>query len=706
MPVDVLYEIGVEEIPAGSVLPALEQLEAGLAKGLADLRLAHGAIYTYGTPRRLAVLIEGVQEEQEPLVSEIKGPPAAQAFDAEGKPTPVALGFARGRGVEVGALEVRATDKGEFVFARRCEPGRRLTEVLPDLLKTVTLNLTFPKTMRWGGGDLRFARPIRWLVALAGTEVLELEIGGLRAGRCSRGHRILGQKEVPIEQPAAYLEALRNSGVIADHQERREAIVRQAQACAAEIGGQAVLDEKVVTEVNFLVEHPSCLLGSFDPDYLRLPEEVLITVMQGHQKYFPVRDAHGNLLPNFIVVSNAGPEANAAVLAGNERVLRPRLEDARFYLEEDLRRPLAERQADLQQVAFLGGLGSLRDKTERLMALVRWLAERLPDLSVEDRETALRAAELCKCDLVTMMIGDSKLGELQGIIGGHYARLSGESEAVAQAIAEHYLPVGAEDALPASVAGALVSLADKIDNLAAAFRLDLEPTGSADPHGLRRQAMGLIRLVRDRGWGLPWPELVAEALALLPQPPQGVRARPASEAAERVRDFLAQRLEVLWQEEGISYDVARAVLAVPWEDLAEVWARAAFLADLREQEPDKFDALVTLAERPARIRRPTGVGSEAPVNTARFEHPLEARVWHLSRQIEGQVERALGSHPPDYAAAVKALLTLAQPLHDLFEEVMVMVEDDDLRRNRLALMAHLDALFLRLADFLQIVRPG
>ncbi len=706
MPVDILYEIGVEEIPAGTVLPALEQLAEGLTAGLDELRLTHGPVRTYGTPRRLAVIVEAVQEQQEDAVREVKGPPAAQALDAQGQPTPAALGFARKQGVDPASLERRTDEKGDFMYAVVREPGRLAAEVLPDLLKSLTLSLTFPKTMRWGEGEVRFARPLRWLVALAGDAVMDLEIGGIRAGRCSSGHRVLGQRQVEISSPAAYLETLRKQGVIADHGERQEAIARQAYARAAECGGEAVLDEKILTEVNFLVEAPRVLLGSFDPSYLALPREVIITVMQGHQKYFPVRDSAGDLLPHFLVVSNAPESADAAVLAGNERVLRPRLEDARFYLEEDMRRPLADRLKDLEQVSYLGGLGTLRDKTDRLVSLVHWLAERLPGLDVLEHQTAQRAAELCKCDLVTMMIGDSKLGELQGVVGGHYARLSGETEAVARAIAEHYLPVGAEDTLPESAAGALVSLADKVDNLAAALRLGLEPTGSADPQALRRQATGLIRLVRGRGWALSWRELFSAALTLLPAPPELMRSVPPEEVLERLPGFLAQRLEVLWEAEGIPYDIARAVLGTPWEDLVEVSRRAAVLAQLRREEPKTFERLVTTAERPARIRRPEGVEPGAPVNTALFEYPLEARLWNLSREASARVEQALAADPPDYAGAVAALVALAEPLHEFFDQVMVMVDEAEVRANRLALMAGLDGLFLRLADFLKIVRPG
>lgn len=704
MALDLLYEIGVEEIPAGAVLPALEQLAEGLRSGLAALRLSHGDVETYGTPRRLAVIVRALQERQEDHVAEVKGPPAAQAFDAEGNPTPAALGFAKKQGVDPASLERRPTDKGDFLFAIVPQPGRPAAELLPELLAQVTTSLTFPKTMRWGDSDFRFARPLRWFVALLGGKVLDLEIAGIKAGRLSSGHRVLGSREVEIADADAYLPALRENGVLADHREREACIAAQAQAIASQAGGEVVLDPKVLTEVNFLVEQPLCLLGSFDEAYLALPPEVVMTVMQGHQKYFPVRGAAGALLPHFVVVCNSGPEASPAVLAGNERVLRPRLEDAQFYFEEDMKRPLADRLPGLEQVAFLAGLGSLKDQTARLMRLTDWLSQRL-GVSVPDHEAAERAAELSKCDLTTMMIGDSKLGELQGIVGGYYARHSGESEAVAAAISEQYLPLSADGPLPATVPGALLSLADKLDNLAAAFLLGMEPTGSADPLALRRQALGALRLLRENGWRLSLAELAAQALSLLPTPSQGT-ALPPEEASVRLLAFCAQRLEALWTAEGVPYDLARAVLGAPWSDTTEASARAAFLTGLRSTQPDTFAELVTLAERPARIRRPTGVAPDAPVNPALFEHPLEGQLWDLAQAAAAQVTQALDRPEPDYGAAVQALLPLAGPVHEFFAEVMVMVEDEGIRNNRLALLAHLDAIFLRLADFLGIVLPG
>ncbi len=478
MAADLLYEIGIEEIPADMVLPALEQLEQALGQGLSRLRLEHGEITTYGTPRRLAIVVEGVDEHQDDRVEEVKGPPAQAAFDGDGNATQAALGFAQSRGVEVSELEVRSTDKGEFVFARVSQPGKAAAEVLPGLLKESTEGLTFRKTMRWGELDFRFARPIRWLVALLGTEVLDLEIAGVPAGRATRGHRIIGSSAVEISSPDEYLSLLETNGVIADHRRRGEMILAQATELAAAQGHRPRINPDVLAEVNFLVECPLCIMGSFSPDYLKLPEEVVVTVLQGHQKALAVEDEAGNLVPNFIAATNADPAAVETVREGWERVIVPRLEDARFYYEHDMRKPLRARREELRGVTFLANLGSLYDKTERLVELVGWLAEHLSDISEGDAQIARQAAELAKCDQVTMMVSDGKLGEvLQGIIGGYYARASGEPEEVAQAIAEQFRPQQPGDSIPVSPGGRLLSLADKIDQLVACFRLGKIPKG-------------------------------------------------------------------------------------------------------------------------------------------------------------------------------------------------------------------------------------
>jgi len=707
MSADLLYEIGVEEIPANAVLPALSQLKAVIGEWLDRLRLGHGQIATYGTPRRLAILVNDVDDCQEDTVEEIKGPPAQAAFDAQGNPTQAAVGFASSRGVELPDLEVRTVDEGEWVFARVSRPGQPATEVLPQLLKQATEQLSFPKTMWWAEEGFRFARPLRWLVALLGDKVLDLEIAEVRAGKTTRGHRVLGSSSAKIEQADEYLEVLEANGVIADHRRRREMIVQQATELAAAQSCRPRIDTDILTEVNFLVEYPACVMGSFDPQYLQLPQEVIVTVLQGHQKAFAVEDQQGNLAPNFIAVTNADPAAADTVRSGWERVIVPRLDDAQFYYEQDMRQPLAERREALKQVTFLGKLGTLYDQSERLAALTSWLAEHLDEVSDSEAQTARRAAELAKCDQVTMMVRDGKLGEvLQGVIGGYYARDSGESQAVATAISEQYLPAQPGDPIPATWAGRLLSLADKMDHLAACFRLGKIPSGSADPYALRRRAAGVIQIACKAEAHFSLSGLARQSLELLPEPETAEELLPVTQAASRLQDLFAERLQAVWEQQGIDYDICRAVLASDWDDIAEANVRTQQLAQLRASQPELFAELVTAAERPARITRPANISETAEVDTSLFEHPMESRLLEEFAEIRDEVETLLEDESPDWEQVATLLAGLLPVIHQYFEDVMVMVEDEALSRNRLTLLRDIDELFLRLADFLEIVQSS
>ncbi len=704
MSADLLYEIGVEEIPANAVLPALEQLEAGISQALADCRLEAASISTYGTPRRLALIAEGIPERQPDSVGEYKGPPAQSAFDEQGNPTPAAEGFARSRGVAVSELEIRETEKGRFVFVQVKRPGQPAAEVIPPLLRQVTLELTFPKTMRWGDRDIEFARPLRWLVALLDDQVLDLEIAGVRADRISRGHRVMGEKMVEISSSSAYLAQLAANGVVADHREREKMIVEQANRLAEEVGGHPRIDSGILTEVNFLVEHPTCIRGSFAPRYLELPAEVLVSVLEGHQKAFPVENPAGELMAEFIAVTNAAAGAADVVRQGWERVVVPRLDDAEFYYQHDTRQALVSRLESLKRVTFLKGMGNLYEKTQRLAKLVDWLHGEIGLADEAMRTTAQRAATLCKCDLVTMMVGDSKLAALQGIIGGLYARASGEPEPVAEAVAEHYRPQGPEESIPTSPAGQLLSMADKIDNLAACFRLELIPTGSAAPPALRRQAAGIVEVIVGAEYSLRLSRLIHYALELLPLP-ANEKTLSLEQAATELQEFFAGRVQAAWEQRGISYDICRAVLGVPWDDIVDATRRAMCLADLKQADPEAFTELVVAGERPARITRPESLPDTLKVDTSLFEHPTETLLLAELTAAQQKVQAALSDEEPDYPAAGEALRSLLTPIHQYFEDVMVMVDDERLRLNRLALLSQIDQLFSRLADFLQIVPP-
>ncbi len=703
---DLLFEIGVEEVPADTVLPALGQLERLVAAGLSEQRLGHGEISIWGTPRRLAIIVRDVAAHQPDLAQEVKGPPASAAFDDQGEPTRAAQGFAAGRGLAVEDLEVRDTDRGSYVFAMVAEPGRDALEVLPQVLRHAACSLSFPKTMRWGSGDFRFARPIRWLLALMGRDVIPMELAGLRSGRITWGHRFLSDGPVQIEEPAQYLSALEDAFVIADHERRREMIARGAQEAAEEAGGRVRLDPELLDEVNFMVEYPTPLVGRFDARYLELPDDVIVTVMSGHQRYFAIEDEDGRLLPLFVAIRNGDDQGLDIVRRGNERVIEPRLADAEFYLTEDVRTPLPDRLEGLKRVTYIEGLGSLYDKTLRLQRLVGWLCDHVRQVRPGAKEHASRAAMLSKCDLNTNMIGDTKLAKLQGRVGAEYARRSGEPEPVALAIAEQYRPLGATDEPPTTTPGRVLALADKIDHIAACFRLGLRPTGSADPHALRRAAQGIVRIILEARWRIDTPEFIAAALEALPEP-DAAGAVPAAEAAAQMEDFLARRLVAELQSRGVTHDLARAVLGAPCPDLLDAFDRGLALRDIRGRDEDAFRLVVIAAERTANIVRGPKAEEELALDARALTEP-EAKALHGAFEAAGETMRdALASDAErDYEAAWEALAGLREPIDVFFDEVLVMAEDDAVRRNRLGLLAAVDNLFLRLLDVREIVIEG
>ncbi len=702
---DLLFEIGVEEIPAPAVLPALGQLERMLVKALDEARLAHGEARTCGTPRRLAIIIRDVVLRQPDVEQEVKGPPAAAAFDADGNPTRAAEGFAAGRGLSVDALEVRATDRGDYVFATVAEPGRAAVEVLPEILRDAATSLTFPKTMRWGSSDFRFARPIRWIVALLGGDVVPVEIAGLHSDRLTWGHRFLSEGPVTLADPSQYLDALEAAYVIADHKRRREMIATGARAAAEQAGGRVRLDADLLDEVNFMVEYPTALVGHFDSRYLELPDDVIVTVMSGHQRYFAVENPDGTLQPLFVAIRNGDEQGLDLVRQGNERVIEPRLADAEFYLTEDMRTPLHDRVEDLKRVTYIEGMGSLYDKTQRLEGLVHWLCGRVAQVEQRHEDHAARAATLSKCDLTTTMIGDTKLAKLQGRVGAEYARRSGEPEEVALAIAEQYRPLAAADHPPTTTPGRLIALADKMDHLAACFRLGMRPTGSADPHALRRSAAGIVRIILDARWRIDMPAFIRAALDALPEVGDEDAIEP-DQAAAQLEEFLAARLQAELETYAVGYDLARAVLAAPCPDLLDAFDRALALRAIRGSDAD-FEAVVIAAERTANIVRGPKAEEKLALDAEALTEPEEKALHEAYTAAAARLERALADDAVrDYQAAWQALAELRDPIDAFFDAVLVMAEDDAVRRNRLALVAAVDDLFLRLLDVQQIVIEG
>jgi len=694
-----LLEIGVEEIPAGVVLPALQQLRELAAVGLERSRLEFGAIRTFGTPRRLVLLVEAVADRQPDVTREVKGPPADRAFDADGNLTQAGEGFARSRGLDPAALQVRETDKGSFVFAEVGEPGRAAPEVLAELWPDLIRKLAFPKTMRWAHLTLRFARPIRWIVALHGAEPVAFEVAEVASSRTSRGHRFLSGGAVEIPSADDYLAALERAFVLVDHERRQRLIAEKAEAAAAAEGGRPRIDPALLEEVGFLVEWPTCLCGAFPEEYLALPEPVLVTVMAKHQRYFPVEGPDGKLLPRFVAIRNGDERSLEVVRRGNEMVIVPRFADARFYYEEDTKRGLADRLTDLERVTFMERQGSLRRKTDRIAALVEELSAEV-SVGVGEAQAAGEAARLCKCDLVTLMVQD--LTSLQGVIGGEYARRDGASEPVCRAIEEHYRPRFAGDEPPVSTAGGLVSLADKLDNLAACFALSLIPKGTSDPYALRRQAAGILSILLGRRWRIDLPARLLGALGRLPH-----RELDDAAAVAALLEFLGLRLEAALEAAGVAYDLRRAVTTAMGPDLVDAHDRGLLLERMRQRDAEHFSKLTFAAARTGKIVRPAHEQAAERVDPALFEGEIEPRVQQALAEAQAKVE-ALLAMPGErvYDAAWEALSALERPIWDYFDVdtgVMVMAEDPAVRANRLALLRAADELFLRIADFTAIV---
>ncbi|MGO0123047.1 glycine--tRNA ligase subunit beta [Desulfothermobacter acidiphilus] len=688
---DFLLEIGTEEIPARLLRSALTELQTKAGEWLSSLRLTYRRVQTYGTPRRLVLLVQELAERQEELVQEVKGPACAVAFDAEGKPTKAALGFARSQGVRVEDLVVRPVGETDYVFAVRVEEGRPTLEVLRDFGPRLITSLSFPRSMRWGDKKIAFIRPIRWLLALYGEQVVPLEIDGLRADRLTRGHRFLSSGELVVATPDAYFGLLREHYVVLDPEERKKSILSQLEKLAEQEGGETQADPELLEEVANLVEYATAFCGSFDPVFLQLPEAVLVTTMREHQRYFPLRDRQGKLLPRFLAVHSSSPGSTDSIKKGNERVLKARLADAAFFYREDQARPLADRVEGLKRVGFMEGLGTLYDKTLRLRELAAYLAQ---ELGVDEGTARLldRAAYLAKADLLTHMVYE--FPELQGIMGREYALASGEDPVVAEAIYEQYLPRFAGDELPHTQAGRILSLADKTDNLVGCFGLGLIPTGSQDPYALRRQALGVIRTIISAPLSLSLERLWERAYRAY----GGKLPRSLDEVLNSLRDFFAQRLRVLWGEK-IRAEVIEAVLAVGFDDLdracRRVQALAAFCSD------PAFPLLHTAYQRAVNILK--GDLSQEKPDPSLFIHSVEQELYDTLATLEEEVQRMVAQG--DYFAALQQLSRLHQPLDCFFVGVLVMDENPAIRANRLALLAWVVRLVRLIGDISCIPSP-
>lgn len=685
---ELLFEIGTEEIPSGYLPPALEDLKAVAGRLLQEHRLTFAGIRTLGTPRRLTLFVDDLAEKQSDARREVIGPTRAVAYDAQGKPTRAAEGFARAQGIPVERLEVRALDRGEYVVAVHEERGVPTPQVLLMLLPKVLTSLSFPKFMRWGDGTFRFVRPIRWLLCIYGGKVVPVAIEGLnlKADAKTYGHRFLSPRGVRVRSFQEYLQTLEEKFVIVDQDRRREMVRKLAVEAAATVKGQPVLDDDLVETVTHLVEFPTVLCGSFRREYLELPRDVIITPMRKHQRYFPVVDAAGDLLPHFVAISNMRARDMELIRQGNERVLRARLNDAEFFYRDDRKAPLAERVDRLQHIIFQEKLGAMRDKVQRVRELAAFIADRVDPAC---RAMAERAAHLCKADLVTTMV--KEFPNLQGIMGREYARLSGEPPEVCQAIEEHYLPRFAGDRLAASSAGAVVGLADRLDSIVGCFGVGLMPTGSEDPYALRRAALGVVQTILHRGFRASLGELVDRARAAF-----GNRLDQAADKIRReVLDFLRGRIQVVLVDRGLPPEVVEAVLAAGSDDVADAARRAEALAVMRRE--------ADFGELSAAFKRVVGIipkGFDRPVDVARLvegaERALHAQVIALKAEVDGKV----AAH--DYLGALQRIAALKPMVDMFFEEVLVIGPDQGLTQNRFGLLKAVGDLFARIADFTKI----
>jgi glycyl-tRNA synthetase beta chain len=681
---ELLLEIGTEEIPAGFIPQALIDLESLAKKELEASRIDYNGIKTLGTPRRLVLVIESVLEKQRDEETKKIGPSKQSAFDEKGNPTKAAIGFAKSQSVPVESLTLIQTEKGEYVCAVKKESGKPTSELLSSILPKWIFSIPFQKSMRWADVPIRFARPIHWILALFGGEVIPFEVGNIRSGNITYGHRFMHPDYFPVKDFQSYLQKAREASVIVDPAERKKRIKDEVIREGAKVSGRVLKDEELLNEVNFLVEYPVALCGTFDNKFLSLPREILIHSMKEHQRYFPLVDDHGILLPHFVCISNINPKNREVVVKGNEKVLKARLSDAAFFFEDDLKTPLEKRLEQLKKVVFQAKLGTSYEKVMRFKQLALWMTERIdPKLG----EMVERTALLCKADLVTGMVGE--FPKLQGIVGREYARLSKERPEVAEAIYEHYLPSFAGDRLPSSPIGDIVSIADKMDTIVGCFGVGLVPTGKADPFGLRRQALGIIRIILEKKYPISLRGLIEESEKLLKEKMEC----PVEKVKEEVLDFFRVRYQNFLLDKGYPFDVTEAVISNSFGELLDIQHRIDALRTAREWKD--FGSIVIGFKRAMNILK--GLTSTMEINPSLFSEPVEKNLYQSFLKARENISRFLSQK--DYETALLEMTQMKKPIDEFFDGVMVMVEDETVRNNRLALLDEIGKVFLKIADF-------
>ena len=686
-----LLEVGAEEIPAGYIVPALEAMAANLKKKLSSARITHGQARFYGTPRHLAVLIEDVATRQKTVTSEVQGPPEKVAFDADGNPTVASQKFAEKVGLDVSKLKVKTTQKGAYVYAKVVERGLTTRTILKQILPEVILSTPFPKTMRWADLDISFARPIHSVLALLGPQVVSFQVGNIKSGRTTFGHSFMHPKKIKISDPAEYIQKLAHVDVMVDIETRKQATAREIKAAAATVGGNVLRDDELLDIVTNLVEYPVATAGRFDDDFLNIPEEILITAMREHQKYFAVVDDAGKLMPYFIAVNNTRTKDLSLVAKGHERVLRARLADAQFFYQSDekvLFDPWNER---LKGVLFQAELGTMAEKVARVKSIAGEIAASVSsDIGFQNR--VVRAAELCKADLVSQVVVE--FPKLQGVMGRVYAKVATEPEDVAAAIEEHYRPTYSGGRLPETITGAVLAIADKLDSICGCFAVGLIPTGASDPYALRRQGIGIINIMLNMNFSISLKQMIAQAL----QPFADKAQSSIDVIATDILTFLKNRVSRQLVDEGFSKDVIAAIISTGADRVPDVWSRVKALQDLKGA-PD-FEPLAVAFKRVVNIIRKAEDVRDAAVDEALFQHATEKELLTAFKAVQQDALDHLNSG--HFEAGLVAIASLRDSVDAFFDGVLVMAEEVDIRRNRLALLGAIAGLFNKFADFSKI----
>ena len=663
---DLLFEIGAEEIPAGFMPNILGQLKQLAETKLNDAHLPFESIATYGTPRRLALIVKGLADTSAEISERHKGPSASIAYDADGNATKAAIGFARGKGLDVADLVV----EDGYIYAETKTAGVPAKDIVTDMLPQLITGLNFPKSMHWGNLDAKFVRPVRWLVALLDEEVIPVEFATVKSGNVTRGHRFLGADEITIKNAASYVDTLKENFVMVDQDARRELISKQLHDIAASKNASIVWDDDLLEEINYLVEWPTALCGGFEESYLALPDAAIITPMKDHQRYFPLVDQEGKLLPMFLTVRNGSDHSIEVVQAGNERVLRARLDDAKFFFNEDRKKPLIDRQDGLTKIVFQEGLGNLADKTERLLTLGRVFSEEC-ELHEDARVVLERATELAKTDLTTGMV--TEFTELQGVMGKEYALLDGESPEVAEAIFEQYLPRFAGDVLPQTEAGKVLSIIDKIDNIVATFSRGLIPTGSQDPYALRRQTIGILNILLNSEWNISLRPIIVESMNLL-----NVPTDKQDELLGQVEEFITLRLKNIFLDREVPHHVIDLLLSN--NELSVADAEGLVKALLANRIDENVELVQAFTRMYNLVKDVTYTG----VDESLLKEDAERALYEMATKASEASIDAWDKN--DYDAVVAVPATLVPAINKFFEDVMVMDKDEAIKANRLQLV--------------------